>query len=153
MHHVINSCTNMSKIYGDKDAKSCTTWSFPSYGEDASVDGPFSQGKPTAAWCRRSMHRKSNGRVLSKTLYTTHNAEPRLHRNIITRNYFENWRRQKCLSYKRIPRHPHFSLEINWKSQFARGMLQSLSRKDHSLSPTNPQYDQETFFRIFYFLF
>ena len=34
MHHVINSGTNMSKIYGTKDAKSCTTWSFPSYRED-----------------------------------------------------------------------------------------------------------------------
>ena len=29
MHHIINSCTNMSKIHGNKDAKSCTTWSFP----------------------------------------------------------------------------------------------------------------------------
>ena len=34
MHHIINSCTNMSKIYGNKDAKSCTTWSFPSYREE-----------------------------------------------------------------------------------------------------------------------
>ena len=33
MHH-INSCTNMCKIYGNKDAKNCTTWSFPSYRED-----------------------------------------------------------------------------------------------------------------------
>ena len=31
-------------------------------------------------------------------------------------------------------------------------MLQSLSRKDHSPSPTNPRYDQETFFRILYFI-
>ena len=112
MHHIINSCTNMNKIYGNKDAKSYTTWSFPSctaktkfiekladmfdrFAElyeivgrycdtttyhknhpykisplilsqsvlnlSASVDGPFSQGKPTTAWCRRSMHRKSNG--------------------------------------------------------------------------------------------
>ena len=29
----------------------------------ASVDDPFSQGKPTSAWCRRSMHRKSNDRA------------------------------------------------------------------------------------------
>ena len=34
----------------------------------------------------------------SKTLYTTHNAEPRMHGNIIARNYFENWRKQKRLS-------------------------------------------------------
>ena len=33
MHHIINSCTNMSKIYDNKDAKSCTTWSFPWYHE------------------------------------------------------------------------------------------------------------------------
>ena len=44
----------------------------------ASVDGPFSQVQPTTTWCRRSMHRKSNGRANgSTTLYTTHNAEPR----------------------------------------------------------------------------
>ena len=154
MHHIINSCTNISKIYGNKDAKSCTTWSFPSYCEEkihwetcwhvnhicrvinslnadtairldftkirpqkvsplisflkrfasvlnlsASADDPFSQGKPTTTWWRRSMHRKSNGRANgSKTLYTTHNAEPRMHGNIIARNYFENWRRQKRLS-------------------------------------------------------
>ena len=30
MHHIINSCTSMSTIYGNKVAKSCTTWSFPS---------------------------------------------------------------------------------------------------------------------------
>ena len=34
MHHIINSYTNMRKIYGNKDTKSCTTWSFPSYCED-----------------------------------------------------------------------------------------------------------------------
>ena len=34
MHHIINSCTNMSKIYGNKDAKSYTTWGFPSYRKD-----------------------------------------------------------------------------------------------------------------------
>ena len=34
MHHIINSCTNMNKIYGNKDAKSFTPWSFPSYRED-----------------------------------------------------------------------------------------------------------------------
>ena len=34
MHHIINSCTNMSKIYCNNDSKSCTTWSFPSYSED-----------------------------------------------------------------------------------------------------------------------
>ena len=31
-------------------------------------------------------------------------------------------------------------------------MLQSLSRKDHTLSPTNPRYDQETFLRKLDFL-
>ena len=30
-HHIINSCTNMSNIYGNKDEKSYTTWIFPSY--------------------------------------------------------------------------------------------------------------------------
>ena len=34
MHHIINSCANMRKIYDNKDAKSCTTWRFPSYRED-----------------------------------------------------------------------------------------------------------------------
>ena len=34
MYHIINSCTNMSKIYANKDAKSCTTWSFPWYHEE-----------------------------------------------------------------------------------------------------------------------
>ena len=33
MHHIINSCTSKTKIYG-KDAKSYTLWSFPSYRED-----------------------------------------------------------------------------------------------------------------------
>ena len=33
-----------------------------------------------------------------ETLYTTYNAEPRMHRNIIARNYFENWRGGKSLS-------------------------------------------------------
>ena len=43
------------------------------------------------------MHRKSNGRANgSKTLYTSHNAEPRMHGNIIARNNFENWRRQNA---------------------------------------------------------
>ena len=120
MHHIINSCTTMSKIYGNKDAKSCTTWSFPWYREEEihretcwhvwqicrvinSLNADtatrlgftkivprkfhlwfrssqlliiyplgwimdchfqhFSQGKPTTAWCRRSMHRKSNDRT------------------------------------------------------------------------------------------
>ena len=64
------------------------------------------------------MHRKSNGRANgSKTLYTTHNAEPRMRGNIISRNYFENWRRQKRLSDWSMPSRPRFSIEINWKSR------------------------------------
>ena len=34
MHHIINSCASMRKIYDNKGTKSCTTWSFPSYRED-----------------------------------------------------------------------------------------------------------------------
>ena len=34
MHYIINSCKNMCKIYGNNDAKSCNTWSFPSYREE-----------------------------------------------------------------------------------------------------------------------
>ena len=68
-------------------------------------------------------------------------------------NYFENWRSHERLSDKSMPSCPHFSLEFNWKSPFARRMLQSLlDRKDHLPPPTNPRYDQETFFRILDFL-
>ena len=93
------------------------------------MDGPFSQGKPTTAWCRRPMHRKSKRYMLnvvpskhSKTLNTTHNAEPRMHGNTITRNYFENWRRQKRLRDTSMSSRPRFSLEMTWKSRFARAM-------------------------------
>ena len=72
----------------------------------ASVDSPFSQGKPaTTARCRRcTTHRKLNRYMLnhsrlwlnaessnhSKTLYTTDNVESRMHGNTIARNNFEN---------------------------------------------------------------
>ena len=48
-----------------------------------------------------------------------------------------------------MPSRPRLSLEINWKSRFARGMPQSLSRKDYSPPPTNPRYDQETFLEYY----
>ena len=86
------------------------------------------------------MHRKSNGGANgSKTLYTTHNAEPRMHGNIIARNYFENWRRQKRLSdlkHAKSPSDPRFSLEINWKSRFARGILAAKSFSERPFAIT-----------------
>ena len=116
MHLIINSCTNMSKIYGTKGAKSCTTWRFPSYREDeihwetcthvwqicrvecgycdttrfhknrpykisplisfqsvinlsGSVDGLFSQGKATTAWCRRSNGRANTRKHSTQCLH------------------------------------------------------------------------------------
>ena len=116
MQHIISSCTNMSKIYGNKDAKSCTTWSFSSYREE-------------------EIHWETCWHVWQICTVS-------LNADTATR-----------LDFTSMPSRPRFSLEINWKSRFARGMLQSLSQKDHSPSSTNPRYDQETFIRILWFLF
>ena len=152
----------MSKIYGDKDGKSCPPWSFPSYREDeiqwetcwhvwriywainslnADTATPvdFTKIVPTKfhLWFRSSQfliysllwiapffkENRCIGRCIgsqtdvslnaassnhSKTLYTTHNTEPRLHGNTIARNYFKNWRSHErlidgCMYWTRNP--------------------------------------------------
>ena len=197
----------MSKIYGNKDAKSCTSWSFPSYREDeihwetcwhvwqicrvinslnadTATRPDFTEIVPTKfhLWFRSSQFSiyplvrvapflKENQQLPDadarcigsqtaqptlKTLYTlsTHNAEPRMHGNIIARNYLENWRRQKRLSDKlENAKSPSFFSRDQLKvSVRTRNAGKSFSEY-HSPPPTNPRYNQETFFRILYFSF
>ena len=186
----------MSKIYGNKDAKSCTTWSFPSYREDEirwetcwyvwqTCRVLNSLNADTATWLdftkivptkfhlwfrssqflfyplvwmapilkenrqlpdrRRSMNRESNGRANTRK----HSTPPIMPSPGCTeRNYFENWKRQK----------PHDALVFLQRSTESLGshgecckvFLGNTIR--HHLA-SNPRYDQETFFKILYFLF
>ena len=67
------------------------------------------------------MHRKSNSRANGwKTLYTSHNAEPRMHGDIIARNYLRTGvdKTPEWLKHAKSSSAPRFYLEINWKSRF-----------------------------------
>ena len=148
MRNVLTCLTDTTRFHKNRPCKILPLISLQSFlNLSASVDSPFSQGKPATVWCRQyTMHRKSNRYTCSLANTRKHSTPPITPSARFTEtqpqwNYFEpNWWSHERLSDKSRPSRSCFSPEINWKSRLARGMLQSFSdRKDHSPPPKNPR--------------